>query len=328
MRRIKKIAALLTVCAMCYSVSSNTMAFGAEPNDFPFENNSTIQQLLSNINEKGDYTVAKILKDSKEKERYIYLPFTTGGYLIYDKDLDLVHEYSTITSNSYIDDNSEVYYAGALSYYEKNKETFVEIPTGKVIGTVADFAAMSNEVNTKIKENFTSKKGNFALSATKNSISGSVPNYSYNPDGICGSTSAGMLLRWYDIYVNGKYVPSSLESSDGVALIKNLRNYIDGSRPGSSTGDVYSGIMAYCKKQGVSHDGGYAIVDISYVVGRVDTYETPFILGLHNHPKYGNHWVTGYGYNVSGGSSYVTVNDGWGNRGVSINLINCDYIIW
>jgi hypothetical protein len=140
--------------------------------------------------------------------------------VIYDKDLNVIHEYSTTTSYAYIDDNSEVYYAGALSYYEKNKKTFVEIPTGKVIGTVADFATMSNEVNTKIKENFTSKKVNLALSATKNSISGSVPDYSYNPDGICGSTSAGMLLRWYDIYVNGRYVPLWLESSDGVATHK------------------------------------------------------------------------------------------------------------
>ena len=328
MKRTRKIAALLTVCAMCYSLFSTTTTFAAETNDISLENNSKIQKLLSNLNEKGDYSVSKILKDSEENERYIYLPFSTGGYLIYDKDLDVVHEYSTISGNEYIEDNSDIYYAGALGYYEKNKNTFLEIPTGKTIGTVADFATMENEVNIKIKENFTSKKANFALSAAKNSISGSVPNYSYNPDGICGSTSAGMLLRWYDIYVNGKYVPSNLESSDGIALIKNLRNYIDGSKPGSSTGDVYSGIMAYCKKQGVSHDGGYAIVDINYIVGRVDTYGTPFVLGLHNHPKYSNHWVTGYGYNISGGSNYVTVNDGWGNRGVSINLINCDYIIW
>lgn len=69
-------------------------------------------------------------------------------------------------------------------------------------------------------------------------------------------------------------------------------------------------------------------MDISYVVGSFDTYGTPFVLGLHNNPKYGNNWVKGYGYNVSGRSNYVTVNDGWGNRGVSINLINCDYIIW
>ena len=62
--------------------------------------------------------------------------------MIYDKDLNVIHEYSTTTSYAYIDDNSEVYYDGALSYYEKNKETFVEIPTGKVIGTVADFATM------------------------------------------------------------------------------------------------------------------------------------------------------------------------------------------
>lgn len=40
-----------------------------------------------------------------------------------------------------------------------------------------------------------------------------------------------MLLRWYDIYKNQKYVPSSLESGDGVDLIEHLRGYIDGDVP-------------------------------------------------------------------------------------------------
>ena len=35
-------------------------------------------------------------------------------------------------------------------------------------------------------------------------ISGPLPNDHHNPDGRCGATAAAMLLRWYDIYRNGK----------------------------------------------------------------------------------------------------------------------------
>lgn len=137
-----------------------------------------------------------------------------------------------------------------------------------------------------------------------------------------------MLLRWYDIYKDQKYVPSNLESNDGVALIDHLRGYIDGDVPGSVTGDVFTGIMSYCANQGVSHPGGFNGYDDNYVVGRVDTYETPFLLNIHNHPIYKNHWVTGYGYNISGGTCYSIVNNGWGDTNISINSIYAVQIVW
>lgn len=46
----------------------------------------------------------------------------------------------------------------------------------------------------------------------------------------------------------------------------------------------------------------------------------PVILGLLNHPKYNNHWVVATGYNLnSSGKGHYTVNDGWGNTGISIS---------
>lgn len=324
---------MLITCVLCISLFSTTRVFASEVNDDLVENNETIQALLDNLNELGDYSAIRYLKNAEGDNRYVYLPFSTGGYLVYDIDLNVVHEYSTTSGNPYIEGSDDVYYTGALGYYEKDtdeNDIFVEIPTRKVIGNYDNFSLMAEDINNSIINNTVSSYSQNSVFAVNSSgkISGTVPNYKHNPDGICGSTSAAMLLRWYDIYVNGNYVPSSLQSSDGVKLIEHLRSYIDGSKPGSTTGDVYSGIISYCSSQGIKHNGGYAIVDISYVVGRVDTYKTPFILGLNHHPTYGNHWVTGYGYNVSGGSNYATVNDGWGSTGVSINLINCDYIIW
>ena len=331
---IKKNIILLTVCVLGISFFSSSKVYASELQNEEVKKNVTIQTFLSDMNEMGDYSAIKFLKNVEGDNRYIYLPFSTEGYLIYDMDLDIIHEYSTVTGNSYIEGYNDIYYTSALGYYEKDSDQdniFVEIATGKVIGDYETFSIMAESIDNSIieKNNIsgTLREAVFAGN-TSGKISGKVPNYSYNPDGICGSTAAGMYLRWYDLNVNGNYVPSSLESSDGVNLIKHLRGYIDGSKPGSTTGDVYSGIISYCSAQGIKHNGGYALVDISYVIGRVDTYETPFILGLYNHPTYKNHWVTGYGFSISGGSNFATVNDGWANTEVSINLINCDYIIW
>lgn len=159
-------------------------------------------------------------------------------------------------------------------------------------------------------------------------IKGVVPNYSYNPNGICGSTAAAMLLRWYDIYVNTKYVPASLVSSSGTSLIKHLVPYIDGENPGSKPGEVYSGIQDYCTDQKISHSGGLEAVSSDYIIGRVSSDGVPYIMGLRASSSYGAHWVTGYGYTLSGSTCYAIVNDGHGKTDVSINIVNGDFIVW
>lgn len=285
-----------------------------------------VQELLDELNEVGDYVNVKVLKDYDDTERYYYLPFSTGGYLIYDVNLNIIHEYSVCESNAKIDGNSEVYYGGALVYLIEQNGKFYDLSLEVSIGNKREIIEKSRVIQEKMKNNF--QYSRTSLPATRNTIKGTVPNYSYNPNGICGSTASAMMLRWYNNNVNGKYVPSNLETSDGVALIKHLKSYIDGSTPGSSAGDVFTGIQSYCKKQGVSHAGGFDRITADYIIGRVDSYKRPYIMGLYNHPTYKDHWVTGYGYRISGGTVYAIVNDGHGKTGVSLNLTNADYIVW
>ena len=131
-----------------------------------------------------------------------------------------------------------------------------------------------------------------------------------------------MFLRYYDIYVNGNYVPSSLESSSGIALIDKLVPYIDGATPGSNPGQLQNGIYNYLKSQGINASVNLAYSSIGAIAGRVGNNE-PFVLGLHNHPTYGEHWVTGFGYS----GIYAIANDGWGNI-VYIDSSYTDYIVY
>lgn len=323
----RKVIALLLSMILVFSIPLNSFAYAAESNKNNLTDNIAIKNTLNDINETADYSNAKALKAADGTERYIYLPFSTGGYLIYDKNLDIIHEYSTNTGNEYIEKNTDIYYTGALRYFVKKNDYFVELSTGKSVGSAIKFTEIATTIEERISEK-RQKLTSTRLAAARSTISGTVPNYSYNPDGICGSTASAMMLRWYDLYVNQNYVPSNLESSNGVNLIIHLRTYIEGNTSGSTVGQVYSGIASYCSNRGVSHNVGYAVVDINYIVGRIDTYGTPFVLGLYNHPTYNNHWVTCYGYSVSGGYNFAIVNDGWGSTGININLVNCDYMIW
>ncbi|WP_354087050.1 C39 family peptidase [Clostridium algidicarnis] len=155
-------------------------------------------------------------------------------------------------------------------------------------------------------------------------LKGALHNYSYNPNGICGSTAAAMFLRYWDTWHNGNYVPSNLQTSNGEALIKRLVQYIDGSSPD----ELKDGIQSYLRSQGVN-DYMYSETYCNYrVQERIDNNK-PFILGLTNHPTYNEHWVTAYGYFVElGRFKYIIVNNGWGGSGVYINSSYCDYIVY
>lgn len=328
MKAKKKLQKVMVSLLVACGVMVSTIPIMAEETVNSLSTEPVVTNLLSSLSESGNFSAVRILKDANDENRYSYLPFSSGGYLIYDSKLDIISEYSTSINNDYIESTDLVYYAGALQYFTEVNSRFVEIATGNVMGSREYFVSYANTVDSEVARNYAKSRLYLPDTKAAHYISGNVPNYKYNPDGICGSTSAAMLLRWYDIYKNQKYVPSSLESGDGVALIEHLRGYIDGDVPGSVTGDVFTGIMSYCSSQGVSHPGGFDGYNDNYVVGRVDTYGTPFLLIIHNHPTYKNHWVTGYGYNISGGTCYSIVNDGWGNTNISINPIYASQIVW
>lgn len=160
--------------------------------------------------------------------------------------------------------------------------------------------------------------------ATPVTIPGTVPNYSYNPNGICGSTATAMMLRYLDIYFPSDYVPASLETSDGIALINYLVPYLHD--PGSYLGELWGGIIDYLRSQNIND---YVVWDVAVMglIINVVSNSHPYVLGLHQHPKYSEHWVTGYGY-YNATTGYAIVNDGWGSTYVFIDLSYADYMVW
>lgn len=196
---------------------------------------------------------------------------------------------------------------GSIIELQSQKEVAIEDITPLVRGSEADSLGTLNIDNFLIK----------TRAVSSDSISHSTARYSYNPDGRCGSVAGAIVLNYYDRYKSPSYVPNSLESSDGVALINALV-----ARMGTSTNyiELKRGLSLYIKKYykpTTVTANTYSWGDrIRTIIGK----NYPCILGLTSHPRYGEHWVVVTGYNfTSHNSGTYTVNDGWGNVGININ---------
>lgn len=262
----------------------------------------------------------------------------TGGYIIINVDDKSIPEFSPSYNNKYIVDNSKKYfYNGPVTYMEEENGQIVDLNNNLNLGTLYQ---VKSKLKGKVVYGEAEKKNSFSVNKTSSqnlnltsgydywyTIMGSVPTYSYNPNSICGSTAAAMYLRYYDYYINDNYVPTSISSSDEVLLINYLVPYIDGSTPGSTPGELQTGITNYLRGRGIYTSIYLDVLNMGIVAGLVGN-DRPFIAGLNNHPVYTNHWVTGYGYAGNSSGSYIIVNDGWGASNVYINTIYTDYIVY
>lgn len=259
--------------------------------------------------------------DSNENIIAYYYELNPTGYVIVNADNNEMIEYSEYNNKYFSEKDAHYYYGGPLMYYkadgtrqfgsiielQSQKEVAIEDITPLVRGSEADSLGTLNIDNFLIK----------TRAVSSDNISHSTARYNYNPDGRCGSVAGAIVLNYYDRYKSPSYVPNSLESSDGVALINALV-----ARMGTSTNyiELKRGLSLYIKqyyKPTTVTANTYSWGDrIRTIIGK----NYPCILGLTSHPRYGEHWVVVTGYNfTSHNSGTYTVNDGWGNVGININ---------
>lgn len=158
-------------------------------------------------------------------------------------------------------------------------------------------------------------------------VSGSFANYSYNPNGICGSVASANLLQYYDDYKDDDFVDTELEYNEiGIlsVLIKKIEgidNFVDETE--SSYLQICNGINDYLDDRNI--DDYYAEY-FKYDSGVVTTSikkNIPVILLVNGHSKYEDHWVVSYGYTQElGNVSVYYIVDGWGNSSAALTELS------
>ncbi len=317
------------IMMLVMSISLCSTAFAADSKTKEYQNIKLEAQKFMN-----DHSSNCLLEDPielynlEDKVVALFFKSTQNGYIIININNLTVPEFSTTQNNQFITDkNKKYYYNGPLSYMEKASGTIIDSKSGEKIGNLEHIKSKLKGNTIYGTENIPVVKSSTVKRATQDQIYGTVPNYSYNPTGICGSTASAMLTRYYDIYVDDRFVPSYLESSDGVALTKHLVPYIDGNEPGSYPSELRSGLNNYLYDQGVSKRVTLYYSSINQIISAVSN-DTPFTLAIYSHPTYNNHWVLGYGYYDGSSDDYALVNDGWGSVDVWVHLYYAEYMVY
>jgi hypothetical protein len=164
-------------------------------------------------------------------------------------------------------------------------------------------------------------------------ISRNFANYSYNPNGICGSVASANYLQYYDDYDDDNIIPEYNEYNEN-GILSVLITYIEGisdftTKTRSSNYQVKNGINNYLSDQNVNRFVdiySYSSIAIKQNINR----NKPIITLLNDDPTYGSHWVLIIGYYAYlGVVQGVYLVDGWGNLGVYfINLYSISSIIY
>ena len=295
---------------------------------------SVANEFISNVINKDSYSDIIELYDTDNVVKYLCFLVEPSGYVIVDVEHDIVLEGGTYDNTFITDVEKDYYYLGPLMYYEKSDDGYVDLCSGNLMEEDA-VVEIENYMNNKMEEVYEVQiQENELVGPLSNTeysvyISGTLPNYSYNPTGICGSTAAAMYLEYLDNYTSTNYVPASLESSNGETLIRALIPYIERTIPGSYPIDVKSGLNWYYSDYGISDSATKATYTSTRFKSVINS-NTPVIVDLDSHPTYNDHWVTAYGYYIGTSStvSYIIVNNGWGSRGVHINPSYINAIVY
>ncbi len=317
---------IIIILILATVLSINGLSFSENNSDNYFYEKEVLGFMKNYTDEFTVSECVSLYNFNDELNAYLFVS-EKNGYVIISVQNNEITEFSLVQNSPFVNNvnkKDKIYYNGPLAFFkDKDKTKIINLNTFEEFNKkdLKDINGLAYDVKPESKQ-FNVLSSTFTLK-----ISGTVPNYSYNPDGICGSTAAAMLVRWYDIYVNGSYVPLSLQSSDGVILIQYLVPLIDGSKPGSLPGELLSGLTTYLSQQGVNSTVNLELSDVSWIFSCVSNNK-PYIIGLSNHPQYNNHWVTGYGYSNSGTSYFAIVNDGHGSREIYINTNYTDFILF
>lgn len=275
----------------------------------------------------GDVTIVSCdaLYDVNDKKiAYVY-SLSSNGYVI--ATIDGIVLESSNTFNPFIG-NEHIYYFGYGEYYIVVDNKYYNLLTGEyenestiefmdeVISDVLDLVS-NDTVGIQLQSNSSSHYLPYTPSCFTSDGS-SVAGL-----GVCGYVASAIYLDYYNRYIyNYGMIPSQYQNS--ADLINKLYSFGSGGT-GISQSEMVSIINSFMKSNGKN---GYlymtAISNADYIkYCNIIDRNRPVIVAIINHPKYIHHAVVGYAYFdvISNGvrNHYITVNNGWGENGVTIN---------
>ena len=325
---MKKFFSIL-ICVLLCLISVNAYLISAEENFVNSELMNLAEEFSKRNFSSSEIKNIKVLYDFNDEEKFLFYDYGESGYIIIDILNKTISEAGFEKHKLLFDNNQKYYYNGPLSYYRKESTNFIDLHNNKSFSkdkVKIKKPKFNNEM--VISESSASSRSDSSYTVR---ISGTLPNYSYNPEYHCGSCAAGMWLMYMDTYVNDNYVASSYETTSGVSLISSLFSYIEDidAEDGSTPDELKIGLQNYINNRGISYTVNMRAWNATVFKNRIAA-NRPVIVDLDVHPTYDEHWVTAYGYYVekSPNVKYIIVNDGWGSTNIYINPAYIGQIVY
>lgn len=331
------LAVILTVQLSVMSISSESFNTTDEQVIYNYSIPSSVQA-SANFYGYGDVIETKSLFDYYDNLVGYCFDFN-NSYVICDT-LGNVIEHSPENNSPYFNNSNErAYYGGALIYYTKVNDEFIDLRTSKSIDRyelekTSAYLIRMNDQNNLNTFSQNKKNNNSLLSASGFNIEtyyaeGTPRTFNFNtvPPGNCGTLATAIMLFYYYDYVCDNYVPSAYVNAP-----RAFYDYLTYSYFYNGSGDcnaIHEGIKSYFKKNNINDISVPVINNFDgYLTYKISKCSEPVILGLYGDDEVGeswriNHWVVAYGYReyFMDGQSYnkeYIVNDGWGHNQVFI----------
>ncbi|MCD7772753.1 MAG: hypothetical protein LUH08_01675, partial [Ruminococcus sp.] len=328
---VKKLLGVCTATVMFFSATISVNAVNANAN-LPEE----IQEFADVVGLDGLDSPRPLY--SPDEELFGYCAEGDNCYIIYDTEYNMV-EYSDSKLSEYHNVTTTLYYGGPLAYYVKESEVFEDLQSGKLY-TVDDFC-FSDELKSQVEANeiaidseldseiqpMATVTANYTIPDADFSYYDPAWNTESKYPSSCGQVAATAVLAYLQA-VEGIDLPTFYLQTPYYLFLELIQTipHNDESYATSVLGMV-TGLNNYATKKGCS----YYVTSAAFSTSAENTYRTkardeiPSLISITGHPKYGDHWVIGYGYKTvqltSGTSKSVIVDDGWGNDNICISDI-------
>jgi hypothetical protein len=342
----KRIRIISTIIIAMLLFMSNSFAFAAnntsltedvtyliEKNDLSFENKFLTLYMKNVMKEDINIVDVTQISDLTGVCRYLYYEINNGkhlGYAILNADTLSVTE-CAFDHVLPFKVNKNILYGGPLVYLEFDNSSYQDKMSGKEVNTQTIQNMISFQKNSLLPSILSdNEKADMYLDLSRtqsviNTISGSGnTSWVFNTgsyQGDCGVNAVAMVEKYYDLYVNSNYLPSSLSTEQ---QIKNsIANYILGDMAypdlSLSESEWASVITQHSMSVGLS---GYYLYSYSETYNWISTVQKiddnrPMTISIKNHPTYGYHYVVVAGYSDTAdlSTSRLYVNTGWSSHG-------------
>ena len=352
MKKTNRLLSLVLVFALLFSTVNFALSIDNLNNTY-----ISVETIIENMN----LYIPNVLQEDNEIVSYIPMYDTENqvvaycffllpcGYIITDlngsiveanfehsRNYDLLQEASSQT----------IYYSGPYSYYTlDNSGLLCDLMTDNLISAEyvqEDIDEFSEKSNSTIIDNYSAMTASARSISFRYDLVNSLRTIEYNPNGVCASTAAAIVLYYYDDYKNSNAITNEFQDSTGESLIVYLSTLINGIPPQSATvRQIRNGLLMYFAEQQLSnvysatYSGVYIDTTSSTTINQTISDEFSLFVSLiqNDNPiivlfnagigeTYDEHFLVIHGLlqDVSGGEYYAYLNDGWGSNNVMLNL--------